>query len=128
MIASRARERAALREGGKRLAQILGKIIAEVRPGVSTLELDRLAEKLIVSAGGEPAFKGYRTHAGERPFPASICTSRNDEVVHAIPRADMILNGGDILGLDIGMCWPLKIQNPGVGLITDMAVTVAVGK
>jgi methionyl aminopeptidase len=68
----------------------------EVRPGVSTLELDRLAEAFIRAQGAEPAFKGYRG------FPASICSSINEEVVHGIPSAKRILREGDIVSLDIG--------------------------
>lgn len=131
-----------LREGGRRLAGILEQVMRAVRPGVSTLELDRLAESLILSSGGEPAFKGYRTQKSDPPFPASLCTSVNDEVVHAIPKPGKILREGDVLGLDIGMFWPasakatagkpssgraLRSLGEG-GLITDMAVTVPVGK
>jgi len=68
----------------------------EIRPGVSTLELDRLAETFIRDSGGEPAFKGYRG------FPASICASINEEVVHGIPSSKRILREGDIISLDIG--------------------------
>jgi len=68
----------------------------EIRPGVSTLELDRLAETFIRDSGGEPAFKGYRG------FPASICASINEEVVHGIPSSKRILREGDIVSLDIG--------------------------
>ena len=112
-----------LREGGRKLAQILNKIARAVKPGISTLELDRLAESLIFEAGGSPAFKGYKIQETKIPYPASLCTSVNDEVVHAIPRKDKILKMGDIVGLDIGMKWPAKD-----GLYTDMAITVGVGK
>ena len=82
-------------------ARIVGRCLLmlsrEVRPGVSTLELDRLAEAFIRDAGGEPAFKGYRG------FPASICSSINEEVVHGIPSAKRILREGDIISLDIGV-------------------------
>ena len=82
-------------------AQIVGKCLRmlsrHVRPGVSTLDLDRLAEAFIREQGGEPAFKGYRG------FPASICASINEEVVHGIPSAKRILREGDILSLDIGV-------------------------
>ncbi len=147
MIAQEKSELDTLREGGRRLAGILAEVVSAVRPGVSTLELDRLAESLILSSGGEPAFKGYRTRKSDPPFPANLCTSVNDEVVHAIPRRDRILREGDIVGLDIGMCWPSasqksKVPAPeqvrygvgksqkfeGGGLITDMAVTVPVGR
>ena len=82
-------------------ARIVGKCLLmlsrEVRPGVSTLELDRLAEKFIRDSGGEPAFKGYRG------FPASICASINEEVVHGIPSSKRLLREGDIVSLDIGV-------------------------
>lgn len=113
-----------LREGGKRLAAVLRQVIAAVRPGVSTLELDRLAESLIFSSGGTPAFKGYRID-GAPPFPGTLCTSVNDEVVHGIPRADRMLKDGDMIGLDIGMWWPTDKSK--ISLVTDMAVTVGVG-
>ncbi|OHA08994.1 MAG: type I methionyl aminopeptidase [Candidatus Sungbacteria bacterium RIFCSPLOWO2_01_FULL_59_16] len=112
-----------LREGGRRLAAILREVQKAAAPGVSTAELDRLAGRLIADAGGAPVFKGYRSRAGERPYPASICTSVNDEVVHAIPHEDQLLRNGDILGIDIGMRYPAAD-----GLVTDAAVTVPVGK
>lgn len=121
MIARRPAEILALRDGGRRLAAILRELARAARPGVSTLVLDRLAERLIREAGGLAAFQGYRA-GGSRPFPASVCTSINDEVVHAIPSRERILHPGDILGLDIGMRYPAS-----GGLITDTAMTVAVG-
>lgn len=111
----------ALREGGKRLANILEKVKERVAPGVTTKELDSLAERLISSAGGEPAFKGYRLSGnakGVPSYPAVLCTSINDEVVHGIP-SDRIVKEGDIIGLDIGIIYK--------GLVTDMAVTIGAG-
>jgi methionyl aminopeptidase len=88
-------------EGIRRSAQVVGKCLlmlaGEVKPGVSTLDLDRLVEKMIRDEGGTPAFKGYRG------FPASICASINEEVVHGIPSKDRILKEGDIISLDIGV-------------------------
>ena len=82
-------------------ARIVGKCLLmlarEVAPGVSTLELDRLAEEFIRDQGGEPAFKGYRG------YPASICASINEEVVHGIPNAKRALREGDVVSLDIGV-------------------------
>ena len=82
-------------------AQIVGRCLRmlgrEVRAGVSTLDLDRMAEEFIRAEGGEPAFKGYRG------FPASICASVNEEVVHGIPSAKRILKEGDVISLDIGV-------------------------
>ena len=120
-----------LSECGKRLGKILIKVKDAALPGVSTLDLNRAAEKLMYDAGGIPVFKGYAL-PDARPFPAAICTSVNDEVVHGIPRADVLLEEGDILGIDIGMAWPRK-ETPeyagyhGAPLITDTALTVGVG-
>jgi methionyl aminopeptidase len=107
-----------LRESGKRLAQVLKTVIASVAPGVTTLSLDVLAEKLIREVGGIPVFKGYASGSGQ-PFPASLCASINEEVVHGIPSAEKIVRAGDLLKLDIGMRF--------AGMVTDMARTVRVG-
>ncbi|MEK7541617.1 MAG: M24 family metallopeptidase, partial [Patescibacteria group bacterium] len=130
-----------LRYGGRRLGDIVRRLTGEVRPGISTRDLDTLAEQWIIAAGGVPVFKGYRVKEVATPFPASICASINEEVVHGIPRPDKILREGDIVGIDIGMRWPAyapttdhrpPTNNMGVeqkaGLVTDMAVTVGVGK
>jgi methionyl aminopeptidase len=107
-----------IHEGGKKLHAILAQVAGMVKPGVSTGDLNRAAERLIVEAGGRPSFKGY----GKPPYPAGLCTSVNSEVVHGIPHDDLILEEGDIIGLDIGMQYPAN-----GGLYTDMAVTVPVG-
>ncbi len=131
-----------LREGGRRLAQILQKVVQAAKPGVSTFDLDRLAEELIFSSGGKPAFKGYRIRETRSPYPASLCVSTNDEVVHGIPRKDRIFKDGDVVGLDIGMQWPASakatagkpvsqmsnVKGQMSGLYTDMAVTIGIGK
>lgn len=108
-----------LREGGRRLAKILTAVVEVVKPGISTLDLDRLSESLIFKCGGKPAFKGYRSKEG-LIYNFSSCISVNDELVHGMPRKDKFLKEGDILGLDIGIKWQ--------GLFTDTAVTVGVGK
>jgi len=107
-------------KGGRLLAEILNEVKLQVKPGVSTMELDELAEKLILQNGGQPAFKNYQSSAEQKPFPTTLCTSINDEVVHAPARPNRILKEGDIIGLDIGMEYQ--------GCFTDMAVTVGVGK
>ena len=110
----------ALSEGGKRLADILQKVAEVVGSGVTTKELDSLAESLILSSGCTPSFKGYNAFGARTAYPASLCTSINDEVVHGIPSEKRILQEGDIIGLDIGMKYE--------GLYTDMARTVGVGR
>ena len=109
-----------LRECGKRLATILYKVKERVAPGVSTKDLDRYAEKLIREMGDTPAFLNYKPEGAETPFPASLCVSVNDEVVHGIPTEDKILKEGDIVSIDLG----LKHK----GMYTDMALTMPVGR
>src|SRR3990167_1177506 len=108
-----------LRECGKRLATVLYKVRDIVAPGVSTYELDKYAEKLIRDMGDEPAFLNYHPDGARVPFPATLCVSVNDEVVHGIPSKKRILKEGDIVSLDLGV----KHK----GLFTDMALTTPVG-
>lgn len=108
----------AMREGGKILSDIIQRLGEAVVPGKSTWEIDQMAEKLILSVGGEPAFKGYGED--DNPFPGTICASIDAEVVHAIPRKSRILQEGEIMKIDIGMKYK--------GMITDMARTFPVGK
>jgi methionyl aminopeptidase len=98
----RPEEIARMRHAGRILVAILGALEEELRPGVSTAELDRIAEDMIISAGAVPSFKGY---GHSPPFPASICTSINDEVVHGIPSPRRKLYVGDVVSLDIGCIW-----------------------
>lgn len=109
-----------LREGGKRLATVLYKVGDMVKPGISTKDLDDYALKLIKEMGDEPAFLNYKPVGADSPYPASICISVNNEVVHGIPKKDKILKEGDVVSLDLG----LKHKN----LFTDMAITVGVGE
>jgi len=112
---------AALREGGKRLATILNALEKSVAPGVSTDELDKLARRLIEENGDTPAFLHYTPEGADRPYPASLCVSINDEVVHGIPNEiPSVLREGDIVALDLGLIHE--------GLIVDAALTVPVGK
>jgi methionyl aminopeptidase len=108
-----------LREGGKRLAFVLNATSKMVKPGVSTKELDDYAEKLIREGGDEPAFLDYQPPGAHAPYPASLCTSINDEIVHCVPEENRILKEGDIISIDLG----LKHK----GMFTDHAMTVPVG-
>lgn len=117
-------EIAKIKEGGRILAKILDQIKKEVKPGVDTEYLEEMACRLIEEAGGRPSFKGYKS--GGKPFPTALCTSINDEVVHAPAIPAKVLNEGDIIGIDIGMEYPYR--NGEQGFYTDMAETVAVGK
>jgi len=114
-------EIAILREGGKRHAEILRALSAMVKPGLKSSELENEARRLIEEKGDKPAFLDYKPEGTSRPFPACLCISINDEVVHGIPNEEeKILNEGDIVTIDLGL-----VHN---GLITDAAVTVPVGK
>lgn len=121
MIITNDTERANLIEGGKRLAAVLEALRAKVAPGVSTEELDDLAETMIVDGGDEPCFLGYTPEGAGRPYPATLCVSINDEVVHGIPNESVKhLKEGDIVGLDLGLRHG--------GIVVDAAITVPVGK
>ncbi len=109
-----------LREGGKRLAAILCKVKKIIKPGISTKDLDDYVFKLIKELGDTPAFLNYRPEGARYAYPASLCVSVNEEVVHGIPNKNKILKEGDIVSIDLG----LKHQ----GLFTDMAMTVPVGE
>ena len=92
-----------MRKSGKVVAEILDLLRETVRPGVSTAELDRVAEKHILLNGGTAAFKGYRPSHAASPFPGTICASINQEVVHGIPSVTRILEEGDIVSVDVGV-------------------------
>ena len=100
-------------EGGKILAKVIEKLKEKVEPGITTEELNRVSETLILKYKSKPAFKGYND------FPATLCVSVNEEVVHCLP-SKRKLKEGDILSLDLGILYK--------GFHTDMAITVPVGK
>lgn len=106
------RELDAMRRSGKITSAALAQLMKAARPGMATSELDGIAERAIRQAGGVPAFKGYNG------FPASICVSINDEVVHGIP-GSRLLRDGDLLSIDIGTTLD--------GYVSDSAATVAIG-
>ncbi|MFA6515291.1 MAG: type I methionyl aminopeptidase [Candidatus Paceibacterota bacterium] len=120
VIIKTAKEIEIIREGGRRLARVLAETAKMVKPGISTYELDQYAYKLIKEEGDIPAFLNYKPEGAPKAFPATICISVNNEIVHGIPSKKKILKEGDIVSLDLG----LKHR----GLFTDHAVTVPVGK
>ena len=107
-----------LRESGARLAVVMEELLAMAAPGVSTLAIGDQADLLIRKQGGIPIFKGYGAEWG-KPFPAAVCVSLNDEVVHGIPSSKRILREGDLLKLDLGLLFQ--------GMVSDMARTKAIG-
>src|SRR4051794_40545739 len=92
-------EIARMRRAGRIVAEVLALVESELRPGVSTAHLDRLAERHIRSSGAVPSFKGYGHKSN--PFPASLCISLDDEVVHGIP-GDRIIREGQVVSVDAG--------------------------
>lgn len=113
------KEIALLKEAGHRLFLVLEEIKKAVQPGVTTRALDELARRLIGEGGDVPAFLNYQPVGSDYPYPAALCVSVNDEVVHGIP-GSRVLNTGDIVGLDIGLVHE--------GVFVDMASTVGVGE
>ncbi len=121
MIIKNDTERENLIEAGKRLAHILDILRKRVAPGVTAEELDDLAEQLIRDGGDSPAFLGYAPDGAQRQFPASLCVSINNEIVHGIPNeSEKVLKEGDIVGLDLGLIHK--------NIVVDSAITVPVGK
>ena len=103
-----------MRAAGRLVGEVLTALAAEVAPGVTTADLDAIAEKLIVDAGAMPAFKGYHG------YPATICASINDEVIHGIPSGKRVLEEGDIISIDVGASLD--------GYFGDSAITLPVGR
>ena len=112
IIIKSAREIEIMRQAGRIVATVLAELKSQVKPGMKTRELDKIAERETEKLGAVPSFKGYHG------YPASVCVSINDEIVHGIP-GDRIMNEGDIVSIDFG-----AIYNDFQG---DSAITVAVG-
>src|SRR6478672_11542639 len=108
-----------MRHAGRIVAQTLQMLAENVKPGVSTAELDELAYNFIRGQGAIPSFKGYQPNPDLPPFAGTICASVNEEIVHGIP-GDRVLKEGDIISLDCGAIYR--------GYHGDAAVTVPVGK
>lgn len=129
-----------IRQGGKILAGVLDALVDLSKPGVNTEDLENLALDLISKAGGRPAFKDYPM-GGKIFFPSALCVSINSEVVHGASLPSRVLKSGDIVGLDIGMEWPIQSEeeadknnrpfnhrSKGGGFYTDMCRTIPIGK
>ena len=105
-------------EGGKRLGEVLRRLVAEAREGITTKKLDRIAYELIHKSGAKPAFLHYRPAGARKAYPYTLCSSVNDVVVHGQP-SDYVIGSGDLIKLDLGLIYK--------GLYLDAARTVAVG-
>jgi len=114
IVIKTAKEVEKMRRAGEIVREVLHAVRAMVKPGVTTLELENVADKMIADAGAKPAFKGYHG------FPCVLCTSLNDQVVHGIPSAKTVLREGDILSVDCGAVID--------GYYGDSAITIPVGK
>ena len=106
-------EIAVMRKGGKILADVMARLEESIRPGMSTQDLDEIADEAITRAGAKPSAKGYRG------FPGAICTSPNDVIVHGIPSSKVIINEGDVISLDVALFYE--------GFHVDNARTYPVG-
>jgi methionyl aminopeptidase len=102
-----------MREAGRLVGEVLTELTAMVAPGITTADLDEAAERRILAAGAVPAFKGYHG------YPATICASINEEVIHGIPSGRRVLNAGDVISIDVGASLE--------GYYGDSAVTLPVG-
>ena len=109
-----------MRAAGELVRKTLNELSEMVKPGVTTLDLEVVAEKRVKQAGARAAFKGYYVQAAGRRFPTVLCTSINEEVVHGVPSAKRVLKDGDILKIDMGV----QLD----GYYGDSATTVPVGK
>lgn len=107
-------ELALMRQAGRIVAQVLALLRDNIKPGVTTADLDQIAYEVTLKQGAFPSFRGYRG------FPASLCVSINEEVVHGIPNRERLLREGDIVALDFGAIYQ--------GFQGDAAITVGVGR
>lgn len=112
-------EIALMAEGGVKLRRVASALVEATREGMPLKELDQLARKLMKQEGGEPAFLGYKSAWAKKPYPAAICASVNDVIVHGLP-GNYRLTKGDALKIDTGLLYK--------GFYTDLAVTVAIGE
>lgn len=121
MIVTASEDIELFRNAGKLAGEVLEELMKMVKPGITTWDLDVFAEKMIRDGGGIPTFKGYRK------FPATICASVNEEVVHGIPSKHKVLKDGDVISMDLGVTMRREVNGKKQDFIGDTAVTVPVG-
>jgi methionyl aminopeptidase len=119
IVLKQERELELMREASRIVAVVWEAMTDMVAPGVTTAQLDEAAEKIILQHGAVPSFKGY-PHTGRNDFPASICASINQEIVHGIPSSQRVLQEGDIISIDVGTIYQ--------GYQGDGAITLPVGQ
>lgn len=120
MTAKTQEDIARLREAGKLMAEVVREILAQVRPGVPSMDLEKAAATAIRARGAQPSFFGYQAKGEGKPYPAVLCVSINNEVVHSPPSPQKILREGDIVSLDFGLSYK--------GAYMDTAHTLGVGQ
>ena len=109
-----------MRKAGQIVADVHKAMKETVRPGISTYDLDKIAYDVIHKSGAIPSFLNYQAHFADTPYPATICASVNNQVVHGIPSKDVILKEGDIISIDVGATYH--------GMVGDSAWTYPVGE
>src|SRR3990167_2629421 len=118
MIAKGDTEKENLREAGKRMKQVVDAVLAAVKPGVPSMELERIARETTEKVDAKPSYLGY-TEKGSHPYPAALCVSINNEIAHCPPKPEKILKAGDVVAIDFG----LEYRD----VFMDTAYTVGVG-
>lgn len=118
MIAKTTEEKELLREAGRRMAEVVREVLALVRPGVSSIELEEKAREVTKRVGATPSYLGYK-NKGEKAYPAALCVSINDDIAHSPPSPEKVLKAGDIVAIDFGLSYK--------GMFMDTAHTLAVG-
>jgi len=119
MIAKTPEDVATLREAGKRMAEVVAEVLAQVRPGVPSMELERVARATTARVGSVPSYLGFASEHGGPAYPAALCVSVNQEIAHSPPTPDKILKTGDVVSIDFGLSYQ--------GYFMDTAYTCAVG-
>jgi methionyl aminopeptidase len=108
-----------IRESSRIVAEVLETLREFVRPGITTWALNKKAEEVIKKRKARAAFKGYKPSFGSKPYPAALCVSINEEIIHGIPSRKRVIKEGDVVSMDVGVCYG--------GYFGDAATTVGVG-
>jgi methionyl aminopeptidase len=108
-----------IRESSRIVAEVLETLREFVRPGITTWALNKKAEEVIKKRKARAAFKGYKPSFGSKPYPAALCVSINEEIIHGIPSRKRVIKEGDVVSMDVGVCYE--------GYFGDAATTVGVG-
>ncbi|MDZ4226110.1 MAG: M24 family metallopeptidase, partial [Patescibacteria group bacterium] len=119
MIAKSQTQVEGLREAGRRMKQVVDATLAAVKPGVPSMELERVAREETERVGAKPSYLGFVSEKGGKPYPTALCVSVNNEIAHCPPKPDKVLKAGDVVAIDFGLEYK--------GAYMDTAYTLAVG-